>query len=279
MITTIIGLGHIGGSMAISLKENGFASRVIGVDANELSLDKALRRRIIDQAASLDDGIEAADLVILATPVDAMLGLLPLVLDKVGTRVLIDVGSTKGQLLQAVKSHPNRARYVATHPMAGTEHSGIEAAIPRLFEGKYTVICDAADSDAQALGMVEAMYRSLGMKVAHLEAQEHDVHTAYVSHISHLSSFALALTVLEKERDEKRIFELASSGFASTVRLAKSSPDMWTPIFRQNRDNLLDVLDEHISVLSKFRTLLIKKDFDAFHQLMEEANGIRRILP
>ncbi|MCU0348610.1 MAG: prephenate dehydrogenase [Saprospiraceae bacterium] len=279
MTTTIIGIGLIGGSMAISLKENGFADHIIGVDASRTSLDKALRRRIIDEACELDEGVAKADLVIVATPVDVAMGLLPQILPQIKKQVVMDVGSTKQRLLDLVDTLPNRSRFVATHPMAGTEHSGIEAAIPRLFEGKYTVICEAEKSDAEAVALVERMYQSLGMKIAHLNGQEHDIHTAYVSHISHISSFALALTVLEKERDEQAIFELASSGFASTVRLAKSSPEMWTPIFRQNRDNVLDVLDEHISVLSRFRSLLIKKDFEAIHQLMVEANDIRRILP
>jgi prephenate dehydrogenase len=279
MTTTIIGIGLIGGSMAISLKENGFADHIIGVDASRSSLDKALRRRIIDEACALDEGLAKADLVIMATPVDVAMELLPKILPQIRSQVVMDVGSTKQRLLDLVGSLSNRSRFVATHPMAGTEHSGIEAAIPRLFEGKYTVICEAEKSDADAVVLVERMYQSLGMKIAHLNGQEHDVHTAYVSHISHISSFALALTVLEKERDEQAIFELASSGFASTVRLAKSSPEMWTPIFRQNRDNVLDVLDEHISVLSRFRSLLIKKDFEAIRQLMVEANGIRKILP
>ena len=279
MTITFIGTGHIGGSMAIALKENGFASHIIGVDARVDSLDKALRRRIIDEAADFEEGVSRADLVVLATPVDVTLGLLPQVLALAGSRTVMDVGSTKEAILRAVKEHPGRPRYVATHPMAGTEYSGIEAAVPKLFDGKYTVICDAGDSDPAALATVEALYRSMNMKIAYLGGKEHDVHTAYVSHISHISAFALALTVLEKERNEKRIFELASSGFASTVRLAKSSPDMWEPIFRQNRDNVLDVLDEHISVLSTFRSLLIKKDFERFYELMAKANEIRKTLP
>ncbi len=279
MTITIIGVGHIGGSMAISLKENCFADHIIGVDASQTSLDKALRRRIIDEACELEEGVAKADLIIVATPVDVAMEVLPQILPKVKNQVVMDVGSTKQRLLNLVDALPNRPQFVATHPMAGTEHSGIEAAIPRLFDGKYTVICEAEKSSPEAVALVERMYQSLNMKIARLNGQEHDVHTAYVSHISHISSFALALTVLEKERDEQAIFELASSGFASTVRLAKSSPEMWTPIFRQNRDNVLDVLDEHISVLSRFRSLLIKKDFEAIHQLMVEANGIRKILP
>ncbi|MEY3053263.1 MAG: hypothetical protein RLY31_3048 [Bacteroidota bacterium] len=265
--------------MAISLKENGFAHTIIGVDPDDDTLDKALRRRIIDEAAPLEEAIRQAELIILATPVDITLSILSTVLDLADKRTVMDVGSTKATILQAVRHHPRRNRFVATHPMAGTEHSGIDAAIPNLFDRKYTVICNAEESDPDALVPVESLYRSLLMKIVYLQGEEHDVHTAYVSHISHISAFALALTVLEKEKDEKRIFELASSGFASTVRLAKSSPSMWEPIFRQNRDNVLDVLDEHISVLSSFRSLLIKKDFPRFRELMEKANAIRNTIP
>jgi prephenate dehydrogenase len=278
MVVTIIGTGHIGGSLAITLKENGFASYIIGVDASRDNLDKAIRRRLIDEAMPLEQGIAAAQLIVLAVPVDVMANLLPQVLDQVDRQVLIDVGSTKSALLQAVAQHPRRGRFVATHPMAGTEFSGPEAAIPGLFDNKCTVLCETERSDPDAVSLVQQLYASIPMRIVYLDAPAHDIHTAYVSHISHISSFALALTVLEKERDEERIFELASGGFSSTVRLAKSSPDMWVPIFRQNRDNLLDVLDEHINQLSRFRSLLIKRDFDTIHQLIEEANQIKRIL-
>ncbi|MGK0365514.1 MAG: prephenate dehydrogenase [Saprospiraceae bacterium] len=278
MTIAIVGLGLIGGSLAITLKENGFAKTIIGVDKNSESEDKALRRRIIDEALPLEKAIEKADFIIVATPVDVMRKVLPRVLDKVEKQVVLDVGSTKETLLEGLRNHKNRGRLVATHPMAGTEFSGIDAAIPKLFDNKYTVICDTEDSDQDALEKTEALFKSIPMRIAHLDAKSHDVHTAYVSHISHISSFALALTVLEKEEDEGKILELASSGFGSTVRLAKSSPDMWIPIFRQNRDNVLDVLDEHINTLSRFRSLLIKKDFDTFYQLIEQANSIKKIL-
>ena len=278
MIVSIVGLGLIGGSMAITLKENGYADMIIGVDTNSASEDKALRRRIIDEALPLSAAVEKSDIIVVATPMDAMKSVVPQVLNLVQKQVVLDVGSTKETLLNELKNHKNRGRFVATHPMAGTEFSGIEAAVPDLFKGKYTVICDAQDSDPDAVKITEELYRSMPMKIAHLDAKSHDVHTAYVSHISHISSFALALTVLEKEADEDKIFELASSGFGSTVRLAKSSPDMWVPIFRQNRDNVLDVLDEHINTLSRFRSLLIKNDFDTFYQLIEEANTIKKIL-
>ncbi|MEM8523114.1 MAG: prephenate dehydrogenase [Bacteroidota bacterium] len=278
MTIAVIGIGLIGGSLAITLKENGFADTIIGVDANTESEHKALRRKIIDEALPLKEAIERSQLIILATPVDSMRELLPQILDQVTDQVVIDVGSTKELLLERVKGHPKRQNFVATHPMAGTEYSGVEAAIPNLFDEKYTVLCDVEDSNPKAVELVEELYRSIPMKITYLDAKAHDIHTAYVSHISHISSFALALTVLEKEKDEGRIFELASTGFSSTVRLAKSAPDTWIPIFRQNRDNVLDVLDEHINTLSKFRTLLIKKDFDRFYELMGEANHIKKIL-
>lgn len=278
MTIAIIGLGLIGGSLAITLKENGFADTIIGVDAHLESEHKALRRKIIDEALPMKSAIEQSDIIILATPVDTMLHLLPEILDQITNQVVIDVGSTKEQLLERIKGHPNRKSFVATHPMAGTEYSGIEAAIPNLFDNKYTVLCNIEESASEAVALVKKLYASIPMKITYLDAKAHDIHTAYVSHISHISSFALALTVLEKEKDEERIFELASSGFSSTVRLAKSAPETWIPIFRQNRDNVLDVLDEHINTLSKFRTLLIKKDFEDFQNLIEEANHIRKIL-
>ncbi len=274
----VVGIGLIGGSMAITLKENGFAREVIGVDAVPENLDKAVRRRLIDRDLPLPEAIAASDVVILAVPVDALLTLLPEVLDQTHRQVVMDVGSTKVNLLDEVRQHPRRSRFVSTHPMAGTEYSGPEAAIPNLFDHKYTVFCELERSDEDAVQVVRDLYASIPMYQLELDPVAHDVHTAYVSHISHISSFALALTVLAKEKDEERIFELASSGFDSTVRLAKSSADMWVPIFRQNRDNLLDVLDEHINQLARFRSLLIKNDFDTFYRLIEEANQIRKIL-
>ena len=278
MNIAIVGVGLIGGSLAIKLKENGFARRIIGVDVSQENLDKAVRRRLIDEDMPLEAAIAEADLIIVSIPVDAMVKVIPQILDQIDQQVVMEVGSTKERLLDALRGHPRRNRFVATHPMAGTEYSGPEAALPNLFDDKYTVLCETELSDPDAVEQVEALFRSVPMKIAYLEPRAHDVHTAYISHISHISSFALALTVLAKEKDEDRIFELASSGFGSTVRLAKSSADTWIPIFRQNRDNVLDVLDEHIEQLSRFRSLLIKKDYETFHQLILEANRIKKII-
>lgn len=279
MKTAIIGIGLIGGSMAITLRKKGFSSQLIGVDKSADNAQKALDLGLVDEVMTLEEAMKSADVIIVSTPVNAMVNLLPRILDLAQPhQTILDVGSTKAAILQSVQEHPNRANFIATHPMAGTEFSGPEAAISELFKGKCTVFVDVERSNKQAQDVAKQLYAALEMGIVYLNAEEHDIHTAYVSHISHISSFALALTVLEKEQDEKRIFELASGGFRSTVRLAKSSPQMWIPIFEQNRDNVLDVLDEHINTLAKFRSLLIKKKFSEFQELITQANEIERIL-
>ncbi len=275
----IIGLGLIGGSLARDFREKGLATRLIGVDKNPENGRSALALGLVDDLLPLYEALEQSDLVVCATPVDSLASLVPHLLDQSRPgQVIMDVGSTKLPVLQAVETHPNRIRFVATHPMAGTEYSGPSAALSGLFSGKTCVLCDTAHSAPEALALVQRLYRTLGMQLIELDGAAHDLHVAYVSHISHIASFALALTVLEKEREEERIFELASGGFSSTVRLAKSNADTWIPIFQQNRDNVLDVLDEFINTVSRFRTLLIKSDFKTFDQLIRKANDIRRIL-
>ncbi|MCY7352316.1 MAG: prephenate dehydrogenase [Cytophagaceae bacterium] len=278
MTVSIVGIGLIGGSMALSLKESGFTDIVVGVDKQMEHVVKALELALVDKVLLLDDAIQQADLIILATPVDSLTTLLPYVLDRVQNQVVIDVGSTKHPIVESVKNHPKRGRFVATHPMAGTEYSGPEAAIRGLFENKFTVLCDTDESDADAVDLVRRMYRAMQMTITEYDSVSHDVHTAYISHISHICSFALALTVLDKEREENRIFELASTGFASTVRLAKSSPETWIPIFRQNQDNILDVLDEYINTLLKFKGLMLSDSYEKFENYLGKASEIRRIL-
>jgi prephenate dehydrogenase len=282
MTITIIGLGLIGGSLALSLRQHGLASHLIGVEANPAYARRALELGLVDEiAVDLPSAVGPASLVIVAVPMDAMLAVLPQVLDLVTDgQVVIDVGSTKSNLLAAVATHPRRRQFVAVHPMAGTEYSGPDAAVRGLFEGKTLVVCDAGASDPAAVATVETLFRALPMRVLHLGAADHDLHTAYVSHISHLTSFALALTVLEKEqRGEQRIFDLAGGGIASTVRLAKSAPATWVPIFRQNRENVLDVLDEHLVQLNKLRDLLVGEDYAGLAEQLEHANEIRKIIP
>ncbi|UYZ62389.1 prephenate dehydrogenase [Hymenobacter weizhouensis] len=280
MVVTIIGIGLIGGSLALSLKEAGLAHHIIGVDRSPEHQRQAVALGLIDEPETdLAAAVRRADLVVVAVPMDAMLTVLPQVLDAATDRqVVIDVGSTKAALLARVDQHPQRDRFVAVHPMAGTEYSGPLAAVPGLFRGKTLVVCDAARSANDALARVEAVFGRLAMQLVYMDAAAHDLHTAYISHISHITSFALALTVLEKEKEEQQIFALASGGFESTVRLAKSSPDMWVPIFRQNRVNVLDVLDEHIHQLQYLRHLLAQEDYSALHQQIQQANLIKKML-
>ena len=275
---TIVGVGLIGGSLAIQLHEKKLSSKLIGVDANKAHAKKAVELELVDETMSLDDAIEQSDVIVLAIPVDAMLKVVPSVLDKIDNQVVIDLGSTKSQLIELVKDHPKRGRYVATHPMWGTEYSGPQAAVRGAYENKAVIICNAHESDADALEWTKAMYKKIGMHLLEMEANAHDLHAAYVSHISHITSFALANTVLEKEKEENAIFELASAGFESTVRLAKSNPAMWVPIFLQNKENVLDVLKEHIAQLSRFKESIEKEDSQYLMRLIEDANKIRRII-
>lgn len=275
----IIGTGLIGGSIALKLKEKNFTNFVYGIDQNEENLNKALELNIIDEKSDFEDGIRKADLIIVAIPVDAAKKILPDILDLINeNQVVMDVGSTKSGIVNAIKNHPKRKRFVAFHPMWGTENSGPQAATTESFTGKAAVICNSEESDKNALATVEQLIQNLEMHPIYMQADAHDMHTAYISHISHITSYALANTVLEKEREEDRIFQLASSGFSSTVRLAKSHPEMWVPIFRQNKENVLDVLNEHISQLRKFKSALEKENFDYLEELIVNANKIRGIL-
>ena len=287
MKTGIIGLGLIGGSMAIDLKRRGFADEIIGVEADSVNAAAALKIGLADRIMSLEECVRASDLIILAVPVGAAVKMLPAVLDifenemtsaGVCSKTVIDVCSTKEQLSRTAHYHPMRSRYVATHPMAGTEYSGPWAAMPGLFDGRACIICNQEESAPASVRLVEKMYDCLNMRPIYMNASSHDVHTAYVSHISHITSFALALTVLDKEKNEKHIFDLASGGFSSTVRLAKSNADMWVPIFSQNSENRLKVIDTYIEKIGSFRKAIDEFDEKGIRTLIEDANRIKRII-
>lgn len=278
MRITIIGTGLIGGSLSLTLREKGWITHAIGVDNNPVHAARALELKLVDEIADVSTAVAKSDIIILSTPINAAEAILPIILDQVTNQVVMDVGSTKKNICESVAHHPKRGRFVATHPMWGTEYSGPDAAVKAAFANKATVICSKEESDADAVQKIEELYKILGMHILYMKADDHDVHVAYVSHISHITSFALANTVLEKEREEDAIFELASGGFESTVRLAKSNPAMWVPIFMQNRDNVLDVLNEHIAQLRKFKACLEKENYDYLQELIENANGIKRIL-
>lgn len=295
MTVGIVGLGLIGGSMAIDLRRRGFASEILGVEAEPVNASAALNIGLADEIVDLEQCIDRSDIVVLSVPVGTAVKMLPMVLDRFAEtrpgpdpadvssgvrckKIVIDVCSTKASLVEAVRNHPARRRYVATHPMAGTEYSGPWAAQPGLFDGRACIICNGDDSDKDAVEEIEALYDCLNMRLTSMDASAHDVHTAYVSHISHITSFALALTVLDKEKDEKHIFDLASGGFSSTVRLAKSNADMWVPILSQNRDNVLKVMDTYIEKMNEFRDAISSGDEKRIRELIGEANRIKRIL-
>ena len=268
----IVGLGLIGGSMAVDLRARGYASCFIGVDKNPLNAEAACRLGLVDRVASLEECIEECDVIVVSVPVSAAAGILHTVLDTFNEKgftdkIVMDVCSTKSQIAERLKYHPCRKRYVASHPMAGTEHSGPWAAMPGLFDGRACIIADREESDASAVRAVEELYKTLNMRIVYMTSDSHDV-----------SSFALALTVLDKERDEKHIFDLASGGFSSTVRLAKSGADMWVPIFTQNRDNLLRVMDTCIEKMQEFRKAVEDFDEEKSRALIDEANRIKKII-
>lgn len=279
MKVTVIGLGLIGGSFALALRAKGIATDIVGVESSPLHAAKALELGIVDSILPLAEAVEGAELIAIAVPVDVIPQLAVKILNRVtADQIVIDMGSTKGELCEIISQHPARSRFVATHPMWGTEFSGPEAATADSFAGRNVVICQKELSDAEAVAIVEQIYRKLGMGILEMDAEQHDLHAAYVSHISHITSFILSTTVLEKEREEEAIFNLAGGGFDSTARLAKSSADTWIPIFKQNKYNVLDVLREYIHQLNLFRKALERDDYKELEQIISRANQIKRVL-
>lgn len=279
MTVGIIGLGLIGGSLGLDIRMNGFADRILGADANATHASDALSYGLVDEILSVEELCEASEVIVLAIPVNAMTGALQQVLNCMRPKaVVLDMGSTKKAIATSIQDHPKRSRVVLAHPMAGTEFSGPKAAVHNLFQGKAAILCDIENSDQDAVEKSERLFKSLFMRLLYMNSSDHDLHAAYVSHVSHISSFVLALTVLEKEKSEQNIFDLASGGFASTVRLAKSSPRMWADVYAQNADHLVDVLDSYIDKMTQFRDAISSGDFDKTYRLMEEANDIGRIL-
>jgi prephenate dehydrogenase len=278
MKITIIGLGLIGGSLAKDLRALRFATNLTGVEANELHARQALEMGLVDDIKSLEKGIKDADLIIIAVPVDKELEVLPAVLDGIGSNATVtDMGSTKKLIAESVKNHPRRKQFIAAHPMSGTENSGPMAALEGLFKNKIAIVCDHEDSGPQHLALVEKMFQILEMDIAYMTSDEQDHSTAFVSHLPHAAAFALANAVQAKE-DRNIIFDLASGGFRSTVRLAKSSCSMWKPIFEQNSEYVVNSLDVYIHHLQQFRDSIKSEQFDKLEELILSANNIRSIL-
>jgi prephenate dehydrogenase len=280
MTIAVVGIGLIGGSLMLDLRKRKFADRIIGVDNNLQHRNIALLCGLIDEADTLENAVDKSDIIILCAPVDANCAMLPGILDRIaGTpKVVTDMGSTKAGIAEISKDHKARGRYVAAHPMAGTEFSGPLAAIGKLFDYKIGIICDAELSDPDALDTIQKMLKVLNMRLTYMNSHVHDVHIAYVSHISHITSFSLALSVLEKEHEEENILTLAGGGFESTVRLAKSNSETWAPIFTENADYILEVIDVYIEKMNRFRKMIADRDKDGLKALMDEANEIRKIL-
>ncbi len=277
MLVTIIGLGLIGGSLALELKKR-LGYTVNGIDTNIKNASKALELGIIDEITSIED-IVISDIIVLAVPVNYLPDLALEVLNFIKKEAIVfDMGSTKEKLSKTVENHEKRSNFVAVHPIAGTEHSGPEAAIYNLFDDKVNIICDKELSSVEAITKVLNIFEALNMRTIFMNSVEHDKHIAYVSHLSHISSFMLGKTVLEKEKNEKNIFDMAGSGFESTVRLAKSSPSMWSPIFIENKENILTSLNEYIDNLITFKNLIIEENSLGLRQTMKETNHIKEVL-
>ena len=278
MKVVVIGIGLIGGSMVLDIKALHPEATILGMDANENHLQQAIDLGVVEKAGTSED-LSDADFVIVSVPVDIALAVLPQVLDAVGENTIVfEVGSTKLPICEAVANHPKRRNYIATHPIAGTEFSGPTAAIKGLFKGKTNIICEVEKTTFKLQEKALKLFMAMGMRIRYMDPQSHDKHIAYVSHLSHISSFMLGKTVIDKETEEQDIFDMAGSGFESTVRLAKSSPAMWTPIFKQNKQQVVNTLEEYISNLSKFKTLLENEDYDAIYQEMQSVNKIKEIL-
>ena len=278
MKTTIIGLGLIGGSLAKDLRRTGFSTELTGVDVNEKHAKQAVELGLVDKTDTLENAVKETDIIIIAIPVDKELLLLPRVLDLIGSGTTVtDMGSTKREIVEAVRNHKRRKNFVASHPMSGTENSGPTAALENLFKGKIAILCDQEDSGPQHVALIEKMLQNLGMDIAYMTADEQDHSTAFVSHLPHAAAYALANAVQAKE-DRKIIFDLASGGFRSTVRLAKSASTMWHPIFQQNRDYMVESLDVYIKHLKEFRDSIKNKDDKHLQHLIVNANKIRGIL-
>jgi len=278
MKVVIVGLGLIGGSLALDIKKAFPEARVIGIDANEKHVEEALLLGVIEHAGTMEN-VREADWVIVAIPVNYIADVLPQLLDNIkDDAIVFDVGSTKAAICKAVESHPRRRNFIAMHPIAGTEFSGPSAAIHGLFEGKTNIICEVEKTAFKLQEKAVALFAALGMRIRYMDAVSHDTHIAYVSHLSHISAFMLGKTVIEKEKDERDIFDMAGSGFASTVRLAKSSPTTWASIFKENKENVSEALGLYIANLQNFQRLLEKEDFDGIFNEMENTNRIKNIL-
>jgi prephenate dehydrogenase len=274
----IIGLGLIGSSLALKIDETYNDVYIYGEDISESNLDYAIENNIINNRLRQND-YSKLDILFLAIPVDEILNVLDTILDKVGDNTLVvDLGSTKKPICDIVSNNNNRSKFLAAHPIAGTEFSGPMSADISLFDKKTIILCETEKTENKLLSIAKELFFNIGMNIKEMKADEHDKHIAYVSHLSHITSFMLGKTVMDKEKDEGTIYDMAGSGFESTVRLGKSSPSMWAPIFYQNKTNIIDALDEYLKNIKNFKCLIETDNLSEMYKEMEEINGIKNIL-
>ena len=274
----IIGLGLMGGSFALDFKSIYPKSKIFGFDKSKKNENRALELGLIDELITLEQ-LSKVDVVLVAIPVDKSLEELPKILNSVNNDTLVfDVGSTKLPICEALLNHPNRKNFLATHPMAGTEFSGPNAAVEGLYLNKNNIVCEIEKTNPKIYKKALQIFKRLNMNIIKMDSKSHDVHVAYVSHLSHISSFMLGKTVIEKEKNENNIFDLAGSGFESTVRLAKSSPATWTPIFLQNKNNLVLAINEYISNLNQIKEMIEENNYSTLSSILNNTNRIKQIL-
>lgn len=278
MTVGIIGLGLIGGSIAMDLQNSNFAERIIGNDYNQRHIEYALEKKFIHEAMDIENIIKQSDLIVLSVPVNVIKKMLSALLDLTyNNKVIIDTGSTKHEICQSVAKHASRSRFVATHPIAGTEYSGPQAAMAGLFDKKTVVLCDTQNSAPEALEITKRLYSTLNAKLIEVSSNAHDKHAAYLSHLSHALAFSLARVALKfQNKSIENVFYMAGSGFSSTVRLAKSDPKTWLPIFESNKPHLLEAMESYLKELRKIQQALYKNDLETLCRYMDEANDIKK---
>lgn len=272
----IIGLGLMGGSFAKAVKKYGIAKNVFGYARSEKSKKEILELNLVDELLDIKTLKEKSDLIVLAIPVDNIIAVLPDLLDVSEDTTIMDLGSTKEFIVKNIPSEI-RENFVAAHPMCGSEKFGPKAAMDNLYEGKTVVLCDLEDNTQLHKYRAIRVFQEIGMRLVFMNSKDHDVHACYMSHLPHAISYSLANTVMGHE-DPKSIIALAAGGFKDMSRIAKSSPDMWTDIFRQNKDNLLDSIDLFEEHMKKVREMVEEENYDELKQWMEKANTLHEIL-
>ncbi|WP_394909189.1 prephenate dehydrogenase [uncultured Helicobacter sp.] len=272
----IIGLGLIGGSMGLALRELGGFGCIAGFDNNPLHSQQALSLGLVDECISLEELISDGDVLFLATPVESIIALLPKLTSIKPSATIIDLGGTKELIIKHIPDSI-RKNFIAAHPMAGTEFYGPKAALPHLFKDSIVILTNLEESGEAQIQMAREIFLGIGMKIIKMDAHEHDRHIALISHMPHIISYALANAVLSQE-DPQTILALIGGGFRSMSRLSKSSPKMWNDIFKQNTQNVLDSITSFQDELQKAKNMLESKDWEGLEAFMAQANKLQEFM-